>query len=202
MSIVRILADAVISSGKKIKFYSEDGSIMTRPKKEVRIFDNQEELEQDIEVETMKVEASVESEEEVSQPDVSVNNEHPTATPATSPSKRGKDKLKEQKMAIKKKAAKKTSNGAIIRTVAGREHDISGYSKVKNASGHTSFDNGDTIAEKLRGKTLDEVYAQASKQLKVTEKELRAKYKHLNAGMQRMNLGNRLRKVINEKAAA
>lgn len=55
-------------------------------------------------------------------------------------------------------------------------------------------DNGDPVARMLRdAKTLDDVYVIAAKKLKVPEKELRAKYGHLNPGQQRMNCGNRLR---------
>ena len=43
------------------------------------------------------------------------------------------------------------------------------------------------------GFTLDEVYKLAAKELKESEKDLRARYRHLNPGMQRMNLGNRMR---------
>jgi hypothetical protein len=63
----------------------------------------------------------------------------------------------------------------------------------KTAGGHVSVNNGDEIATKLIGKDLDTVYAAAAKALKEDEKDLRAKYKHLNPGMQRMNLGNRMR---------
>lgn len=213
---IRITEDRVVSRSKgKIKFYADDGSITTEKSKLVSVFDTQEELEQD-------VQAAIDSPEEVIEQagadgtaDAVSNDEQaasdaPAAATRSSKSKRSKGKGKEQmatkKKAAGKKAAKKavrtTSNGSLIRTVAGREHDISGYEKVKNASGHTSYDNGDDVATMLRGKTLDEVYAVASKKLKETEKDLRAKYKNLNPGMQRMALGNRLRKVFNEKAAA
>jgi hypothetical protein len=51
----------------------------------------------------------------------------------------------------------------------------------------------DEVAMSLMGLTLDEVYAAASPVLGVPEPDLRAKYGHLNPGMQRMNLGNRMR---------
>lgn len=65
--------------------------------------------------------------------------------------------------------------------------------EVKTAGGHVSVNNGDELAVRLQGKTLDEVYAFAAKQLKVDEAELRTRYAHLNVGMQRMNLGNKVR---------
>ncbi len=221
---IRITEDRVISRSKgKVKFYADDGSIKTDSAKTVLVYDTQEELDQAILDEGMaeneaaqqadedSQEAQVGSDEQISNDEQVSDTEATAAATRSSKSKRSKAKGKEQ-MATKKKAAgkkaasktatKKTSDGALIRTVAGREHDISGYEKVKNASGHTSYDNGDDVATKLRGKTLEEVYAYASKQLKEPEKDLRAKYKHLNSGMQRMSLGNRLRKVANDKAAA
>jgi len=52
---------------------------------------------------------------------------------------------------------------------------------------------GDDIGAMLQGKSLDEVYTIAAKYLGVPEKELRAKYSHMNPGQQRMNCGNRMR---------
>lgn len=51
----------------------------------------------------------------------------------------------------------------------------------------------DEVAMSLQGLTLDEVYAIAAPALGSSEADLRAKYGHLNPGMQRMNLGNRMR---------
>jgi hypothetical protein len=216
---IRITEDRVVSRSKgKIKFYADDGSIKTESSKLVSVYDTQEELEQAVELDSMQAnspEEVIEQAGEGGAADATVSDDEQAATDApaaasrSSKSKRSKGKGKEQ-MATKKKAAKKAakkgvrtaSNGSLIRTVAGREHDISGYEKVKNASGHTSYDNGDDVAQTLRGKTLDEVYALASKKLKEPEKDLRTKYKNLNPGMQRMSLGNRLRKVLNAKAAA
>lgn len=215
---VRITEDRVISRSKgKLKFYADDGSIVTQSTKLVSVYATQEELDQaasDAAVEASEEaaagdedsqEAQIGDETPISNDEQAGETDAPAAASRSSKSKRSKGKGKEQ-MASKKKAAKKAvkkaSNGALIRTVAGREHDISGYEKVKNASGHTSYDNGDDVATKLRGKTLDEVYAHAAKALKEPEKDLRTKYKHLNPGMQRMSLGNRLRKIANAKAAA
>lgn len=206
---IRITEDRVISRSKgKVKFYSDDGGIVTESAKQVSIYESQEALDQAVaeaEAEPATEEAATEGGEEVSNDEQQGDEPAPAAARRSSKSQSSKGKGKEQ-MATKKKAAKKAvkkaSNGALIRTVAGREHDISGYEKVKNASGHTSYDNGDDVATKLRGKTLDEVYAHAAKTLKEPEKDLRSKYKHLNPGMQRMSLGNRLRKIANAKAAA
>ncbi len=214
---IRITEDRVISRSKgKVKFYADDGSIQSGSSKAVSVYENQEALDAAVaQAGADSVEAEVAEEQaagndgggEVSNDEQAGESDAPAAPARSSKSKRSKGKGKEQmatkkKAAGKKAAAKKASNGALIRTVAGREHDISGYEKVKNASGHTSYDNGDDVATKLRGKTLDEVYAHAAKTLKEPEKDLRAKYKHLNPGMQRMSLGNRMRKVVNAKAAA
>lgn len=70
------------------------------------------------------------------------------------------------------------------------------YTPSKSASGSQSRHTGDTVATGLAGLTLDEVYALAAELLEVDVKELREKYDHLNDGMQRMNLGNRMRGEI------
>jgi hypothetical protein len=70
------------------------------------------------------------------------------------------------------------------------------YVKVTTATGNKSYDSGDKVAVRLRGLELDAVYAEAATVLKTPEAELRAKYARLNAGMQRMNLGNRIRAAI------
>lgn len=66
--------------------------------------------------------------------------------------------------------------------------------KAKEERAAKPHDNGDPVARLLRdAHTLDDVYKVTAKHLKVPEKELRAKYGHLNPGQQRMNCGNRLR---------
>lgn len=104
-------------------------------------------------------------------------------------------------MAAKKKSAKKEAPTG-VRSIAGVEHDISNYRTVKNAKGASSRDSGDEVAVLLEGKTLDEVYTVAAKKTKNDEADLRKRFKHLNPGMQRMNLGNMIRRVYREKAAA
>lgn len=91
--------------------------------------------------------------------------------------------------------AKKKAKTTLIKRVGDKNHkvDLSHYAKVKSASGNASLDNGDDVAKKLRGAELDDVYKAASKLLKEPVPALKAKYKHLNPGMQRMNLGNRMR---------
>ena len=73
------------------------------------------------------------------------------------------------------------------------------YVKVVAASGNRSLDNGDQVAEMLRGQTLESVYKIVALEIQIPIRTLKARYAHLNTGMQRMNLGNRLRKVIRSR---
>jgi hypothetical protein len=90
--------------------------------------------------------------------------------------------------------------GITNRRVGNRRYDCSKYKAVskgvKSVGGHATLDNGDELAKSLRGAELDDVYKQASKILRVPQTELRAKYAKLNVGMQRMNLGNRMRSAM------
>ena len=69
------------------------------------------------------------------------------------------------------------------------------YTSSKSASGKKTQHNNDVVAQALDGATLDEIIKPAAEALECTQKELRTKYEHLNPGMQRMNIGNRLRGV-------
>lgn len=80
-----------------------------------------------------------------------------------------------------------------IKRVGDKNHDLSKYVKATTASGNTSLHCGDDLAKRLEGKDLDAVYKLAAKTLDVPERELRSRYAKLNVGMQRMNLGNRMR---------
>lgn len=134
----------------------------------------------------------------------------------TKPSKRGTKPKEESDMATKtatkKKAPKKGKaaakprdvkpGGSKQRTIGGKPVDISRYAKAKAPGGGTSYHNNDAVAQKLEGKDLDQVYEIVAKALKVEVRELKGKYKSLNVGMQRMNLGNRLRKATMPKKEA
>lgn len=77
------------------------------------------------------------------------------------------------------------------------------YQKSRSASGTVTRHNGDVVAAALAGLTLDEVYQLASEVVSTEAKpftvaDLTAKYEHLNAGQQRMNLGNRIRGAVNK----
>ncbi len=67
------------------------------------------------------------------------------------------------------------------------------HKEQKTASGRPAIDTDDEIARELRGLDLLETYSKAATVLGIPEEQLRAQYEHLNPGMQRMNLGNRIR---------
>lgn len=73
--------------------------------------------------------------------------------------------------------------------------------ETRTASGRRAIDRDDEVAAQLRGSSLDEVYAAASDALGQSVEDLRAKYGHLNPGMQRMNLGNRMRGAASKSGA-
>lgn len=56
----------------------------------------------------------------------------------------------------------------------------------------------DEVAKTMLGLDLNEMYEMAATVLGTPRHELEAKYGHLNPGLQRMNLGNRMRKVQRE----
>lgn len=74
-------------------------------------------------------------------------------------------------------------------------------SEIKTPSGRRTIDCADEVGVALRGMDLDQVYATAALNLEVSEESLRAQYGHLNPGMQRMNLGNRIRGAEKSKEA-
>lgn len=74
--------------------------------------------------------------------------------------------------------------------------DLEKYVNGVSGSGKRTKRCDDAIAEQLDGFTLEETFAVASKMVDVTVKDLQAKYGHLNVGMQRMNLGNRIRGAV------
>lgn len=87
--------------------------------------------------------------------------------------------------------------------------DLTHYVKhtVKTVTGRSCLDIDDQVAFALRGLNVDDCYRQTSRYLiamgvtptakrPTTMSGLRAKYGHLNPGMQRMNLGNILRGAL------
>lgn len=86
--------------------------------------------------------------------------------------------------------------------------DLSKYTahEIKTASGGRALDISDEAADLLRGQDLSDCYFIVAKHLvkndktigtvDIVEAGLKEKYAGLNKGMQRMNLGNRLRKAM------
>jgi hypothetical protein len=76
--------------------------------------------------------------------------------------------------------------------------DLEKYVNGVSGSGKKTKNCGDEIAAALDGFTVEEIRAVASKMTDVTQKDLEAKYEHLNVGMQIMNLRNRIRGAVNK----
>lgn len=74
--------------------------------------------------------------------------------------------------------------------------------ELADGSKKRSIDKGDGVAIALRALTLDGVYAKASSATGISQVGLRDRFAHLNPGMQRMNLGNMIRKALKETANA
>lgn len=130
-----------------------------------------------------------------------------TGTDATKVDKAPKAKrAKKAKSATKKPAGKKLKTkkaGKAKRREGSGEKAMNAlkaarkeYSKpkgVKTAGGNQAVDSGDAVAKRLRGMDLGKVYDMAAKVKEVSAGTLKAKYRHLNAGAQRMTLGNIIR---------
>lgn len=71
---------------------------------------------------------------------------------------------------------------------------------LKDGTTRRSIDKGDDVALLLRGLTLEQVYSAVARESGQSAKSLVARFEHLNPGMQRMNLGNVLRRVRREAA--
>jgi colicin import membrane protein len=105
-------------------------------------------------------------------------------------------------------AARKAEKAASKPATEGKERlvpaDLSHYvlHEDKTASGRRKIDIDDETAEKLRELDLEGTYKYAASVLDETAKELKARYANLNLGMQRMNLGNRIRKAFRVAAEA
>lgn len=70
-----------------------------------------------------------------------------------------------------------------------------GYTKSKSASGSASLHNGDPVATACEGMTIEDMFKMAKR---MTGEDYSEKYAKLNVGMQRMNLGNRIRGAISK----
>ena len=115
----------------------------------------------------------------------------PSKPVVTKPAAKAAKKPAKPAPKAKKAKSEQAASGSVIpREVAKQYHRDT---EKKTVNGNPSIDNDDKVARKLRGLPLDDVYAVTAKACEVTVKELKAKYGHLNLGMQRMNLGNKLR---------
>lgn len=74
--------------------------------------------------------------------------------------------------------------------------------QLTDGSVKRSIDKGDTVALALRRLTLDAVYATAASATSIAAPALLERFGHLNPGMQRMNLGNMIRRALRETANA
>jgi len=71
------------------------------------------------------------------------------------------------------------------------------YSKTVNGQVVRSMDKGDFVAVELRKcETLEQVYSFVATQMGLSRADLVSRFAHLNVGMQRMNLGNMLRRYL------
>lgn len=129
----------------------------------------------------------------------------PTDAPVPAPAKADKTEAKPIKPA--RKVAKTESGEEVTVSPALVQPDYTRYTKheVKSPSGRKALDINDSAAALLRGHDISDCYFIVAKNMakldktldpEVVEKELTKQYKHLNIGMQRMNLGNRLRKAM------
>jgi|SaaInlStandDraft_4_1057021.scaffolds.fasta_scaffold126267_1 hypothetical protein len=82
------------------------------------------------------------------------------------------------------------------------------YETGKREDGSRFIDNGDDVSTQFRDLSLEEIYPIVNRTIKETGEKstiqsLKDKYSHLNPGMRRMVLGNRMRGMIRklEKAA-
>jgi len=127
-----------------------------------------------------------------------------TAETPSAPKAPKRTPAKKTASAKKSKAAKKAKtktgeNSLDALKDAGQDYKVN--KEVKTEGGNASIDCGDEVAKKLRGKPLKDVYEAVAKVLapEETVNSLKKRYGHLNEGMQRMNLGNRMRGIINAK---
>lgn len=90
-------------------------------------------------------------------------------------------------------------NGVVF---AGYLPQYEAYS-IQTTDGATkrSIDKGDAVALQLRKLPLDGVYASVARAVGSDTVALLERFGHLNPGMQRMNLGNMLRRALREAAA-
>lgn len=75
-----------------------------------------------------------------------------------------------------------------------------GYQKATSYSGGATLDNGDDLAQALRGATPAQVCAVADKLCGAADGYHAGEYAHLNVGQQRMCAGNKIRALVKKGA--
>ena len=88
-----------------------------------------------------------------------------------------------------------------VRRCVNTTYDPSHYVKAKSKSGHATLHNGDPVALELSTMDLETIYYHAATVLNIPVYDLQTKYSHLNPGMQRMCLGNRIRAALKKAQA-
>jgi hypothetical protein len=90
-------------------------------------------------------------------------------------------------------------NGVVY---AGYLPQYSAYTTVRaDGTKKRSIDKGDEVAQTLRTMELHSVYKLVARTMSVSSTNLHERFCHLNPGMQRMNLGNMLRRALREQSA-
>lgn len=110
--------------------------------------------------------------------------------------------LKKAKEAIAraKKPVEDRLNGVVY---AGYLPQYEAYTAtLRDGTVRRSIDKGDAVATQLRGQDLATTYKDAAAATGLSVKDLQARFEHLNPGMQRMNLGNMIRRALREAAKA
>ena len=110
--------------------------------------------------------------------------------------------MKTKKKAPRKAAKKATGTKAPVKALKAKEDtkedvrlhpDHTKYGHAAKTDGKKAYDNGDQTATFLRSCSLERSYALV---IAFGMGDQHDKYGHLNNGMQRMNLGNKLRGVL------
>lgn len=108
-----------------------------------------------------------------------------------------------EKKVTAKKAEKKVVTKKVIKPGSEKlvNPDLTKYVKVVTGEGKekvSHIDVDDLTAKELRTHTLEEVYELTSLFSAMSVNDLKKRYHSLNTGMQRMNLGNRIRAFVKE----
>jgi hypothetical protein len=122
------------------------------------------------------------------------------------PAKAAKGKAKAKSAKGKRRSAGNEEEEASRKIGQSPVRQFAEYERVTLSDGRVTFDSGDKVAKELRGLDISDVYKETARALKAAKLEegtiasitesLEARYSHLNLGMQRMNLGNRIRGAL------